>query len=186
MRLRHLGWLPFVAAILLLIGCSTPPSSARAPTPTVTVDPTTEAYVGMLQTYYVPWVKGYVANRQCSYNFTRLPLDQQTVQQVEACRPMVVTEIAAGKTLIRQLGQAQPPAQWQASHTALQQAMQGADAYDTQRLQAIDAHSVSQFVSVVTNAPTVFGAFCSPISTLDVWFAARGATLLAQPALNCS
>jgi hypothetical protein len=185
MRLRHLSSLLIGAAILLLIGCSTSPSSARAPTPTARVDPTTQTYVKVLETYYVPWVTGYVENRQCSYNFIRIPADQQTAQ-MQACRPIVATEITAGKTLISQLATAQPPAQWQDAHAALRQAMQAADAYDAQRLQMIDAQNLSQFVSVVTTAPTVFDAFCSPVSTFNVWFGSRGATLLPQPALNCS
>jgi hypothetical protein len=64
--------------------------------------------------------------------------------------------------------------------------LQEADAYDTQRLQAIDAQSVSQFVNVVMNVPTVYDAFCGPVSTFSVWFATCGAMPLPQPALNCS
>src|SRR5262249_61578358 len=96
-----------------------------------------------------------------------LPAGQQT-QQLPQCRPILVAEIAAGKALIAQLATAQQPTRWQAAHDELQHAMQGVDAWDGQRLQAIDAGNVSRFVDLSLDAPQVLAPFCSPIHSFNV------------------
>jgi hypothetical protein len=182
-----LPWI--VAGATLLVGCAVPASGARTPTPTATLDATTQAYLAMLRTYFVPWARDWIAERyppfDCGYWFISLPATQQT-QQLPACRPPLVTEIAAGKTLIAQLALARPPARGQAVHAALEQGMQAVKAYDAQRLHAIDAHRVSQYVSVIRyGGPEVGVLFCTPISAINVVLVSRREAPLPQPSEVC-
>src|SRR5262249_39985119 len=146
----------------------------------------TQAYLTLLQTYYVPWVQDWGQERgQCALGFLGLaPADQ--IQQLPACRPLLTPELAAGKTLLAQLATAQPPTRWQAQPAALTQALQAADGYDTQRLHAIDAQSVSQYLTLANRAPEVALRFCQPISAFNVVLVARHTVLLPQPAPTCA
>jgi hypothetical protein len=172
-----------VAASLFAHVGSRPPGPAAKPTPTL--DPTTQAYLTVLQTYYVPWAQDHLQEglqSKCGLAFTSLPPAQQT-QQLPTCRPLLVPEIAAGKTLLAHLATAQPPTRWHAAHAALDQAMQAADAWNAQRLQAIDAQNVSQYVSVVNQLPLTM--FCDPLSTFNAFLASRNAALLPAPIPDC-
>jgi hypothetical protein len=190
-RNKNLTALGAIAAVVLLavlagslftyLGSRTSTPTSK---PTPTVDPT-QGYLSMLQTYYVPWARDFIDERTlCGISFASRPTAAQ-IQQLPTCRPPLAAEIAAGKTLIAQLATAQPPARWQAQHAALRQAMQAMDAFDTQRLQAIDAHSVSQYLSVLNGATSVTTAFCSPIMALNVDLTARNVASLPQPAPIC-
>src|SRR5262249_4154532 len=92
-----------VAALILLAGGADPASgamatSAPAATPTATIDRPTQAYLTLLQTYYLPWVLAHHQQRDtCGPDFNALPATERA-QQLPACRPILVTEIAAGKT----------------------------------------------------------------------------------------
>jgi hypothetical protein len=174
------------AGATLLVGCAGAAPSARAPTPTATLDATTQVYLTVLRTYYVPWVQDLLDLRDetCNYRFLQLTAAQQT-QKLPMCRPGVVTEIAAGTTVIAQLAMAQPPARWQTAHAELKQAMQAAEAFDVQRLQAIDAHSVSRYVSLVSGIPDVGQRFCNPISVFNAELVSRHADLLPEFPETC-
>lgn len=167
--LRHVvkGWLLITAAFLVGCGIAQSTVTATATTPTATVDSTTAAYLSMLQTFYVPWSRDHTQQRnQCGFGFNAHTPEQQA-RLLPDCRPVLDTEITAGKTLVAQLATAQPPTRWQAAHDALKHALQAIDTYDAQRLQAIDAHNVTQFVNLSGSAPQVMVLFCTPIHTIN-------------------
>src|SRR5262249_43805872 len=172
----------------LLGGRAAPPSGAAATTaplatPTAAVDAATQAYLTLLHSYYDPWVQDHITQRtQCGPRFNGLPATTQQ-QQLPDCRPILVAELAAGKTLIAQLATAHPPARWQAAHDDLKHAMQGVDAWDGQRLQAIDAGDVSRFVNLTDGVPQVLAPFCGPIRTIN---AGPPFSLFAIPDFSCS
>jgi hypothetical protein len=130
-------------------------------------------YVSLLHTYYAPWGLDIVGERiQCGPDFVQLSPAQRP-QQMQACRPLLIAEIDAGKTLIAQLATAQPPARWQTEHAELKQAMQAADTWDAQRLQAINAKNVNQYVLVVQQGESVGVMFCDPIDKFNAFLFSR-------------
>jgi hypothetical protein len=155
---------------------------AAKPTPTVD---TTQAYLSLLRTYYAPWALDHLSEpKACNINFAQLPTAQQA-QQLQSCRPLLIPELAAGQTLIGQLATAHPPTRWQAAHSALQQVMQAAYTYDSQRALAIDAQSVSQYLNVIQRAEGFMLQFCNPIGTFDVYLVSHNMPLLPEPIPTC-
>jgi hypothetical protein len=63
--------------------------------------------------------------------------------------------------------------------------MQAAEAFDVQRLQAIDAHSVSRYVSLVSGIPDVGQRFCNPISVFNAELLSRHADILPEFPETC-
>jgi hypothetical protein len=167
--------LALLAALLLLGGLLTacaggsgPSTPSTSQAPTATISPDTQAYLSLLQTYYMPWERDHFQQQsQCGPGFDQAPPVAQALRLPD-CRPVLVSELAAGKTLISQLTTAHPPASWQTAHAALRQAMQVVDTYDTQRLHAIEASNVSQFVALSNGAPQVLALFCGPIHLINV------------------
>jgi hypothetical protein len=155
-----------------------------APSNQPPLDPTTQAYLSLLDRYYIPWVLDY---RQqsilCGPAFAAQPAALQS-QHLPECRPILVPELAAGETLSTQLAMAHAPTSWQTAHAALRQAMEDADAYDTQRLQAIDAHNVTLYGDVSAHTPEE--SFCMPVNTFNALLLSRGAALLPLPTSNCT
>jgi hypothetical protein len=166
------------ASLFAYFGGRHPAATAQPP-----IDYTTRAYLGLLDSYYVPWVLDYLQERRlCGLPFDNLPPARQT-QRLPTCPPLLRPEVAAGETLIAQLATAHPPTNWQAAHHALQQAMQAMDAFDAQRLHAIALQNVTQYASVVVRTPE--RQFCAPVDTFNTFLRSHGAVILPQPSYVC-
>ena len=155
-----------MALAILLVGCgsaSAAPTPTRTVTPTATIEPAAQAYLSLLRTYYVPMATANFASRDCFLSVRAT----STAQQLATCKTPVAAELAAGQTLVIQLGNVTPPARWQAQHTALRQAMPGVVALTTTQLKAIEANDVSGYLNTNHQAHDALLLFCDPITQIN-------------------
>jgi hypothetical protein len=133
-----------------------------APVPTATPprDPATQAYVHVLRTDYPP----FVAAEQAEYDQCgKVPASHF----LAPCRPLEVAAIAAAQTLLGHLTTTPAPAGWRAWDTALKQALQAAIAYNTKRIQAIDANDARQFQLTRDDGNAAGSQLCAAILQID-------------------
>lgn len=154
----------------MLVGCAAPVAGATQPsTPTPTVDPVTQAYLGVLRSSY-----GYyyaAAQPELDQCYDRLAFYHQTqlLNALPACRPLETAAHDAAQTALAQLATATPPARWQTADANLKQALQAMLPYYAARLRAIDATSAEQFTDAFASIGNqALALFCGPIATFNV------------------
>jgi hypothetical protein len=169
---RHLVVTSVVLAIagVALASCGTAQAGTTTPaaTPTLTLDPTTQAYVSVLRTYYVPFSKS--GGQEIYWCEERYAVDSksQRPQDMVTCQPMELSARDDAQAALTHLGATPPPARWQQADTELKQALQLMIPYYTARISAIDANSTTQFEAAYTdlaNQPSPM--FCDAIRQLN-------------------
>ena len=129
-------------------------------TPTMALDPTAQAYVQVLRTDYPPFV---AAEQQEFDQCHKVPASQP----LAPCRPLEVAARMAAQTLLSHLATTPPPLSWQARDTALKQALQAAIAFNTRRIQAIDAQDRIQFQLTISDGNLAGAQLCAAILRID-------------------
>jgi hypothetical protein len=149
-----------LTGVATCLSFATRPDSAPTATPAPTLDPTTQAYVHVLRTDYLPFVD---AEQQEYDRCDKVPASQP----LAPCRPLEVAASTAGQTLLAHLTTTPPPAGWQARDTALKQAVQEAVAYNLHRIQAIDANNTIQFQLTRSDGNAAASLLCTTILQID-------------------
>lgn len=167
------------SALFARFRAPTQPVTPR-PTATATLDPQSQAYVTLLNTYYRPMAAADLPAAQCYVQ----TMNTGNLQDLLACRAPIANELALAQALRAQLATANPPARWQSQHTALRQAVQGLIDVETAQLAAIDAHDINRFL----NNPqlgAVLGAFCPIVAQLNAGPPPLSPKLSAPEPANC-
>src|SRR5215469_11285357 len=86
-----------VGLIALLAGCGSAQTAAAA-AKVPALDAATQAYLGVLRTYYVPLVTANSPARMCLRD-TGLAQQGMQAQQMATCHPLYAAELAAAQTL---------------------------------------------------------------------------------------
>jgi hypothetical protein len=166
------GWAAVAAVLLiaLLAGAlfrfhgAPSAGSKEVVIPTPTLDPTSEAYVSVLRTYYPP----FIAAEEQEFEQCALPITHFSPPEVLApCRPVELAAITAAQTLVDHLVATPPPARWQAQDAALKQALRAAIAYNTERIHDIDAKAVVPFYLTRTDGGAAGSLLCTTILQID-------------------
>jgi hypothetical protein len=155
-----------VIPVAFLVSCGAAPTGATNPAATPTLDPTAQAYVSMLRTYYVPTADANTASLNCFLAVQQASVGQQA-QAMADCRSPFAAQLADARTLLTQLAAATPPVRWQTQHVALQQAVHGLITLLTEQLAAVNAGDVTRLMGAKSLAITSLPLFCAPIAQLN-------------------
>jgi hypothetical protein len=169
-RFRLMGAIEALAAVLiiallggLLVSRQHASSGAVAPT----LDKTSQAYLDMLRTNYVPLAQANTTAQFCvgSVGLTVLAADRLGMMQT--CRAPLASELLTAHHLSDQLAHAAPPAPWRALNAALRRGTERLIPVLVTQLAAIDAQNVAQFLGTEDPASAAIIAFQEPINQIN-------------------
>jgi hypothetical protein len=157
---------------LLLVRCTPgqPNATRQVATSVPTVDAVSQAYVNILQTYYVPFFDAHSKDLHCYLVVHNLWIvnapSSKVVKAMNDCRDPLAASMAAAQVLQTQLAGATPPARWQAQHTALQNGVQSYFTYIATLVHDIDTGNVDDYNNV-SQARRLQNSFCEPIAQIN-------------------